>query len=89
MTALRRCPRCRNVCDTQSSLEGNVEPRAGDVSVCLYCHAVNQFGEGLELLPFAEKTLSERQQRQIRRLRFLMRTYGTPASSNESSQVSQ
>lgn len=44
------CPRCGVVCDDATFVHaGDFTPAAGDVSVCLYCCAVNIFtGRGVE-----------------------------------------
>jgi hypothetical protein len=42
-----RCPKCQRVIDAATSIEGEYEPRVGDVSVCAYCSALLEFVEPL------------------------------------------
>jgi hypothetical protein len=45
----RRCPSCRAKLEAVTSLKHNDQPKPGDISVCLYCAAVLQFGNGMTL----------------------------------------
>lgn len=43
------CPQCGTVLDAQTSLEGRLTPKPGDVTVCVYCTTFLQFDEYLFL----------------------------------------
>ncbi len=45
------CPSCGAKLDAATqTLRGRERPKAGDVSICLYCAAVNQYGDDLQLV---------------------------------------
>jgi hypothetical protein len=51
-----KCPTCGHRIDAASCGEGR-QPRAGDLSVCLYCGQPLEFGEDLQLKVLSEETL--------------------------------
>lgn len=54
-----RCPKCKKQLDGASDLDGDVnKPQTGDLSVCLYCHAVLEFMDNLFLEEISDETLS-------------------------------
>ena len=52
-TSSSHCPGCGAVRDATTSLEENARPEEGDLSICMYCATVFQFGKGLEQIPMA------------------------------------
>lgn len=45
------CPQCRSEIDMATEIvAGQVSPREGDFTVCLYCGEILRFGPALELL---------------------------------------
>jgi hypothetical protein len=56
-----RCPRCGEVLDAATSLEGDSVPTVGDVSVCAYCSALLMF---IDPLP-TQRLLSDAELREL------------------------
>jgi len=46
------CPNCGKLADGATPAGGESSPVPGDVSICFYCGAVNQYGPKLTLEPF-------------------------------------
>lgn len=66
------CPSCGVVLDGATPVEGVASPRAGDLTVCLYCGAPLAFTEGLglRLVPLEElRGLNSETKRDFARLR--------------------
>jgi hypothetical protein len=53
------CPHCKRIVDSASDLDGGKAPKLGDVTVCISCAGVSQFGVGLVLEVIPEPKLSE------------------------------
>lgn len=52
------CPQCSRVLDAASHSSGErIAPKAGDLSVCLYCLTVLQFAEDLSVLALSQSQL--------------------------------
>jgi hypothetical protein len=48
------CPTCGKAADGGTSLDDKAAarmPKPGDIAICLYCGALNRYGEGLRLHP--------------------------------------
>lgn len=43
------CRHCLRVADAATPASGAPRPKPGDVAVCLYCHRLNVYGDGLQL----------------------------------------
>lgn len=43
------CTNCGKVNDAATALDGDIQPEPGDVAVCLYCHHLMVYGDGLTL----------------------------------------
>jgi hypothetical protein len=53
------CPKCKYETDCDTSISNEpVEPKHGDISLCLKCGAINQFGTA-GLIPATPENLSE------------------------------
>lgn len=46
---LRLCPYCGYPHDRATDVHGRAKPKAGDLSVCLNCGEISQYGASLEL----------------------------------------
>lgn len=57
-TAASHCPGCGAVRDATSILMGDAVPSEGDLSVCMYCGLIFQFGRGLEQIPMSETEIT-------------------------------
>jgi hypothetical protein len=57
--SMSSCPRCGYGVDAATAAYGNVQPKPGDVSICLNCAALMQFNDDLKLGPGPESLLDE------------------------------
>lgn len=67
------CPTCfANLSAASSSKgeKGSRAPKKGDVTVCLYCGTLLEFGEGLSLAPVSDATLVELSKKQRDKMNF-------------------
>lgn len=46
------CPWCRGELNACSSVNGDVKPRVGDLSLCFHCGEINQFSKEMKLIQF-------------------------------------
>ena len=53
------CGECKKPLDGATSVEGDYTPSENDLSVCIYCGAINQFNSDLELELCSEEVLNE------------------------------
>ena len=51
------CPNCGNFLDAATQIGGDAKPDPGDISVCIECAAILQFGDDLALTIFPEDEL--------------------------------
>lgn len=52
------CPSCGKLTDTATAVEGDYTPSDGDISLCIYCGAINQFDSELNIVPMPLETLA-------------------------------
>ena len=52
------CPGCGAIVDGTTDTGHGHKPRPGDVTLCFYCGAANQFGPDFRLRPFDEGQLN-------------------------------
>lgn len=63
---LIRCRKCGNPLDSACSVNCNIQPKPGDVSICFYCAAVSVFADDMSLRePNAEEQRTFKKDREI------------------------
>lgn len=61
-----KCPTCDTILDAATSTDGyDTTPKAGDVTVCIYCNDVLEFTDDMEFIHVDIKTLPQETQDQI------------------------
>ncbi len=68
------CPYCGYFTDRVGSLEANLTPSKGDVSLCIRCGNISEFGEKLKLVKFNLDTLTLEEKEEITRIKTAWRT---------------
>ena len=52
------CPTCNELLDAATPVsEKGVEPKVGDISVCLYCASILEWDENMDLIPILNETI--------------------------------
>lgn len=54
LTPPQNCPRCYNVLNASSSLDKDITPDPGDLTICAYCGTVLEFDENLHFFVFED-----------------------------------
>ena len=57
-----RCPKCGHLFNSATCVDetkGDIEPTAGDISLCVNCAAILEFDENLKLRMCDDKTINE------------------------------
>lgn len=53
------CPECKNVLDTAASTLPGKTPKPGDITICIYCYNVMEFGDDLQLQTLSKEGRDE------------------------------
>jgi len=51
------CPECGKMTNTAMSVDGDDKPSDGDISLCFYCGAINQFDSKLNIVNMPDEVL--------------------------------
>ena len=54
-----KCPECDKITDAATQVGGNNKPSEGDISLCIYCGAINQFDNDNNIISLPNDKLEE------------------------------